>query len=199
MNRNATMKVDPGLIRTFLAGRERSVLDPADLSHAAVLLLLFEKGGVSHVLLTKRTSDVEHHKGQISFPGGSVDEEDDGVVATALREAEEEIGLPASHVEVLGLFDDSWTPSGFRITPVIGYAASLPGLLLNPVEVEAVLEVPINFFLDGRNERKKEMTRNGKLAEVYFFTYGQYEIWGATAAILRSFLHDVDKYMRHRT
>lgn len=161
------------------------------LMHAAVLILLFHRDGETWVLLTKRTSDVEHHKGQISFPGGAVDAADEDLVATALRETEEEIGFPSSAIDVLGLFDDAWVPSGFRITPVLGFANVLPEARLNTREVERIVEVPVAFFLDPENERVQVFHRDGKPMDVYFYTFGNNEIWGATAAMLRAFLHEV--------
>ena len=154
-------------------------------------MLLFPKDGELHVLLTKRTSDVEHHKGQISFPGGSADAMDHDIVDTALREAEEEIGLPRDGIDILGMFDDYWTPSGFRITPVLGYLSELPLLERNAVEVEEILEVPVSFFLNRGNERVKKLRRGNEEIDVYFYTHGHNEIWGATAAMLRSFLHSL--------
>src|SRR5512139_663197 len=129
------MRVTPGQIRNFLHSHARVENTDHSLMRAGVLLLLYPGSDGLCVLLTKRTSDVEHHKNQISFPGGSVDETDTDIVQTALRETQEEIGIRRSDVEVLGLFDDVWTPSGFRITPVIGFVPSLPPLSVNSEEV----------------------------------------------------------------
>lgn len=163
---------------------------------AGVLLLLFPRNGELHILLTKRTSGVEHHKSQISFPGGSKDEVDTDIVATALREAEEEIGLPKNQVEVMGLFDDVWTPSGFRITPVIAYTPALPNLRVNAVEVDEIFEVPLSFFMNRENEKVKTVERSGEWIEVYFYRHGGHEIWGATAAVIRSFLLGLQSFDR---
>ncbi len=171
------------------------MINQDDLTRAGVLMLLFQKNGEMHVLLTKRTSDVEHHKGQVSFPGGSVDTGDKDIIETALREAREEIGLNSGQAEILGLFDDVWTPSGFAITPVVGYLEKLPVLSPSREEVEEILEVPVSFFLDDRNVRVKTLERNGKKVEVYFYTYGKTEIWGATAAMLRSFLRSLSAFL----
>lgn len=165
---------------------------------AGVLMLLFPKESDLYVLLTKRTSDVEHHKGQISFPGGSVDESDSDIVMTALREAEEEIGLRGDQVEVLGLFDDIWTPSGFCITPVIGYTTVLPALTPSADEVEEILEVPLSVFLERENETVKKLQRSGKSIDVYFYKHGNNEIWGATAAMVRSFLQAFKMFTQER-
>jgi 8-oxo-dGTP pyrophosphatase MutT (NUDIX family) len=182
------MNLTVGQIRKFLDGFQRRELGKPDLKKAAVLMLFYPKGDALYVLLTKRTEDVEHHKGQISFPGGSRDEDDDHFVATALRESEEEIGLPSESVEVLGLLNDYETPSGFAITPVVAYAACLPPLRPNAMEVAEILEVPVSLFLDKEKVRVEKFTRLGKVIDVYFYRFGEYEIWGATAAILRGFL-----------
>lgn len=183
-------RVNPGpdQIRKFLRERPRMAIRRDDLTRAAVLMLLFPRNGELNVLLTKRSADVEHHKGQISFPGGAVDVSDDSIVATALREAEEEVGLSVDGIDILGLFDDFWTPSGFCVTPVIGYTPALGALKPSPVEVEEILEVPLSFFQNRKNETTKKFRRDGKWIDVYFYRHGSTEIWGATAAIVRSFL-----------
>ena len=176
-------------IRKFLDGHQRLELEKSHLKKAAVLILFYPKGEELFVLLTKRTEDVEHHKGQVSFPGGSQDEDDVNLVATALRESEEEIGLPKHAVQVFGMFDEYETPSGFAITPVVAYAHCLPPLRHNAIEVAEILEVPVSLFLDKRNERVEKRVRLGTVLDVYFYRFGDHEIWGATAAILRGFLH----------
>jgi 8-oxo-dGTP pyrophosphatase MutT (NUDIX family) len=183
------MTVTLDQITRFFASFERRELQKPHLKNAAVLMLFYPKDDDLHVLLTKRTDEVEHHKGQISFPGGSRDEDDDNLVRTALRESEEEIGLPQDAVQVLGIYDDFETPSGFAITPVVAYAHFLPPLCHNSIEVAEILEVPVSMFLDKRNERIEKQTRFGTVLDVYFYRYGAYEIWGATAAILRAFLN----------
>lgn len=170
---------------------ERTELGTPGLRKAAVLILLYPKESELHVLLTRRTEDVEHHKGQISFPGGSMDDEDADLIATALRESEEEVGLPKDALRILGMFDEYETPSGFAITPVVAYADVLPPLNHNTMEVAEILEVPLSVFLDARNERVEKRKRLGHLIDVYFYRFGVHEIWGATAAILRAFLHSV--------
>jgi len=185
------MKITIEMIRGSLEGFQRRELANPRLRKAAVLMLFYPKGGDLYVLLTKRTDDVEHHKGQISFPGGSRDEVDDHLIATALRESEEEIGLQTDAVEVLGVFDDFETPSGFAVTPVVGYVMNLPPLSHNALEVAEILEVPVSLFLDERNERVERRERFGRTIDVYFYRFGDHEIWGATAAILRAFLHRV--------
>ena len=175
-------------LRPFFKAYHRVELLDSQLIRAGVLVVIFERRGEPHFLLTKRTNDVEHHKGQISFPGGTVDPGDRDMIATALRETEEEIGLTANSIEVLGLFDDIEIPTGFVVTPVIGYVEELPSLKLNKPEVESVLEVPLSFFQESGNKKVVKMMRGGELRDVYFFSYGEFQIWGATAAIINSFL-----------
>jgi len=175
-------------IASFLRGFQRKELEKPDLKKAAVLILFYLKNGELYVLLTKRTEDVEHHKGQISFPGGSHDDVDSDLVVTALRECEEEIGLPREVVRILGLFDEYETPSGFAITPVVACAEDLPPLTPHVVEVAEILEVPLSLFMDRRNESVEQRVPFGIPVDVYFYRFGEHEIWGATAAILRSFL-----------
>jgi 8-oxo-dGTP pyrophosphatase MutT (NUDIX family) len=181
-------------IRRFLETYVPKSLDDRTLTRAGILMPFVGFPENPLLLLTKRTDRVEHHKGQVSFPGGAVDGTDVDIVATALRESQEEIGLPSSVVEVLGQFDDFWTPTGFIITPVVGYVRELPPLILSPEEVETVLCIPVSFFLDKSNERRVKLERNGKLYDVYSYHYDNTEIWGATAAIIRSFLIMVRDY-----
>lgn len=193
------MNLSMELIRTFFATYKARELHDSSLTHAGVLVLLFRKGHELHLLLTKRTDEVEHHKGQISFPGGAANGEDANIEATALREAEEEIGLPASAVEVLGRFDDISTPTGFLITPVVGYVHSIPALALNSEEVVEVIEVPLSFFLEKRNERFEKRVLEGKVFDVCFYDFGRHVIWGATAKIIRSILSALVENSGHLT
>ena len=175
-------------IRQFLTQHTPRELYAPGFTRAAVLIPLFLKNGALHVLFTRRTESVEHHKGQISFPGGAADPGDAAAIATALRETEEEIGLARASVEVLGVLDDYATPSGYSITPVAGFVQTIPHFTPSSHEVAEVFDVPLDFFLDKNNERIVNVIRMKKMREVYFYNYGEYEIWGVTAAILRAFL-----------
>lgn len=167
----------------------RKILSLEGFAHAAVLVPLVERTNAVELLLTKRTEKVETHKGQVSFPGGMADTEDATIIATALREAGEEIGLPASHVEVLGLLDDLATPTGFVITPVVGIVAALPELQINADEVEEILYVALEFFAHPGNGRAEVREFRGRSREVWFYDCGSHLVWGATAMIIRSLLH----------
>ena len=174
--------------RAALNAQETPAKSGPGVIRAAVLVPLFEGSTGIEVLLTKRTELVEHHKGQISFPGGAADEADADAVATALREAEEEIGLDPKSVEVLGYLEEFETPSGFLITPVAGLLKSKPKLKLNRDEVEEAFWVPVDFFLDEANENREEREWRGKMHAVYSYQFGGHRVWGATAAMLRGFL-----------
>lgn len=178
-------------IRAALSSFQPQKAHPPDYKRAAVLIPLFLKNGELHILLTRRTTSVEHHKGQISFPGGAIDREDADAISAALREAEEEIGLPRESVEVLGVLDLYATPSRYSITPVVGFLHSLPTLAPSSHEVAEIFDVPLSFFLDKLNERIIPVKREGQWRDVYFYNYGDYEIWGVTAAIIRSFLQTI--------
>lgn len=156
---------------------------------AAVLLALVMRERL-HLLLTQRTAHLSTHSGQIAFPGGKVDAEDRDAVAAALREAQEEIGLPPAHVEVLGTLPQYITGTQFFITPVV--ALVRPGFTLqpNPHEVDDVFEVPLDFLMDPVNHRRHGLEWQGELREWYSMPYleGDRErfIWGATAGMLRN-------------
>ncbi len=174
-------------IRDRLHAHERQVQERSGYRHAAVLIGLFAKDGAWQLLLTRRTSDLPHHRGQIAFPGGSVDAGED-CVATALREAEEEVALHPSDVDVLGCHDDIWTPTGFVISPVVGVIRSLSDLVPNPVEVSRIFSVPLAYFADDRNAEPQIFEHDGVERNVYFYYYDNETIWGATALIIRNFL-----------
>lgn len=136
------------------------------------------------ILLTKRTSHLSSHAGQVSFPGGRIDPEDTGPEAAALREAWEEIGLEAGLVDVLGRMGDHITGTGYRITPILGMVP--PGLCYRPSahEVEAVFELPMTVLLDPQAPRRQRQHVNGNWREYWVWPHPDHYIWGATAAIL---------------
>jgi 8-oxo-dGTP pyrophosphatase MutT (NUDIX family) len=163
------------------------------LRHAGVLLPLLEREGNILVLLTKRTDNMEHHKGQISFPGGAVEEEDRSFQETALRETREEIGLSKEFIEILGSIDDTLTlVSNFLIHPYVGFVRSGCTYSINPAEVDRVLEVPL-FVFHPRYARMKNYTfeEDGKSFQAPGYMYKGDVIWGATARIMDNFMHIV--------
>ncbi len=150
----------------------------------AAVLVPVVLGEAPGVLLTKRTSHLSAHAGQVSFPGGRIDPEDDSTEAAALREAWEEIGLDAGSVQVLGRMGDYITGTGYRITPVL--AVIPPGLRYQPSahEVEEVFELPMTVVLDPDAPRRQRQHVNGRWREYWVWPHPDHYIWGATAAIL---------------
>jgi 8-oxo-dGTP pyrophosphatase MutT (NUDIX family) len=178
----------PQHVRNVLAQYPRRVARASDLTSAAVLLPLLYKEGQWHVLFTRRTQNVEHHKGQISFPGGASEPTDENLAATALRETYEEIGVPPSAIGILGALDDFPTITDFLVTPFVGILSYPLSYHLNPNEVEAVLEVPLSFFVDPAGLRVEPREYRGQVFDVLFWDHGPHTIWGATARILKGFL-----------
>ena len=139
--------------------------------------------------MTLRTQLVETHKGQVAFPGGVVDPADGDVVETALREAEEEIGIHRHAVRVLGALDDLATPTGFLITPIVGVLEELPALRVNTDEVAEAFTVPLSFLADPASCVSEVLVLEGRERQIYRFEFSGKTIWGATAVIVRSLLH----------
>lgn len=156
----------------------------AGLREAAVLVPLLERPGGITILLAQRTQHLHHHPGQISLPGGGIEASDDGPVAAALREAEEEVGIPRGCVEVIGQLEPISTPTGFRITPVIGFVPHEVQFTLDPFEVEGVFEVPLEFVLDPGHHEVQTRSFAGVERRFYVLNYQGRNIWGATAQIL---------------
>lgn len=157
-------------------------------TRAAVLIPVINGNTGPELLLTQRTDIVEHHKNQVSFPGGVVDASDNSFIDAALRETEEELGISPDVIEVVGVIDEVTTPSGFLITPVVGIMKTSPALRLNHAEVKDAFTVPLSFFSDSANMRIEHRHFEGKRREVYFFEYGDKIVWGVTAYIIRVFL-----------
>lgn len=138
------------------------------------------------VILTKRSSRLKHHPGQIAFPGGKVDLGDADAVAAALREAEEEIGLPVPSVEVLGTMGAHETVTGFSVTPVFGRIRDDFDPIAEEGEVEEVFTVPLSYVGNPSNFRIEGRSWRGQIRRYYVVPYGPYYIWGATARILKA-------------
>jgi 8-oxo-dGTP pyrophosphatase MutT (NUDIX family) len=157
----------------------------APLKPAAVLVPLVLRPTGTMVLLTKRTPHLAAHAGQISFPGGGIEDCDVDPVACALRETEEEIGLLRERVEVIGRLDTYVVRTGFEVTPVVGLITPPFELKRDEFEVAEVFEVPLSFILDSRNhERRMRDDFGGLKREFWVMPYGDYYIWGATAGML---------------
>ena len=152
---------------------------------AAVLVGLVDRPDGLRLLLTQRTAGLRDHAGQVAFPGGKMDPDDASPAATALREANEEIGLPAEAVEVLGYLEPYLTRTGFRIVPVIARIVPPFELVLNTAEVVDAFEVPFAFLMSEVNQQKRERTWKGVTWRFYAFEHGERTIWGITAGMIR--------------
>jgi len=154
------------------------------LRPAAVLVPLIDHADGITILLTQRTAHLTAHAGQISFPGGRIEEDDADEVAAALRETEEEVGLPRERVRVIGRLDTYITGTGFEITPVVGIIDPPFPLAIDPFEVEEAFEVPLSYILDRRNHQRVERNSAGRTRSFFILPYEGRNIWGATAGIL---------------
>jgi 8-oxo-dGTP pyrophosphatase MutT (NUDIX family) len=155
-----------------------------ELRPAAVLVPVVRRAAGLTILFTQRTDHLYDHAGQISFPGGRTEAHDESPAATALRETFEEIGLPHSHVEVLGLLPEYTTVTGYHVTPVVGLVSSPPTLSLDAFEVAEAFEVPLAFFLDPVNHQRNTLQYQGRTRHYYAMPYESRYIWGATAGML---------------
>jgi 8-oxo-dGTP pyrophosphatase MutT (NUDIX family) len=157
---------------------------------AAVLAPLYARAGQPHLLFTRRAATLSAHRGEISFPGGSHEPTDGALDSTALREAQEEIGLVPERVTLLGRLEPVVTVvSNFTIIPFVGLLPNGPGSLRpNPEEVAEIIEAPLADLADPAIFHAEEWVRAGQPHMVYFYDYGPHRIWGATARMLFSFL-----------
>jgi 8-oxo-dGTP pyrophosphatase MutT (NUDIX family) len=156
----------------------------AAVTAAAVLVPIVQHPGGLTVIFTQRTTHLKAHSGQVSFPGGRAEPEDPTPEFTALREAQEEIGLAMERVEVLARLPDYLTRTGFRVTPVVGLIVPPLDLTPDPREVEDVFEVPLAFLLDPKNHQRRSREIQGRTANYYEIKYQERSVWGATAGML---------------
>jgi 8-oxo-dGTP pyrophosphatase MutT (NUDIX family) len=152
---------------------------------AAVLIPLLARPGGVTMLLTRRSAALRQHSGQIAFPGGKIDQTDDGPLGAALREAEEEIGLSPRHVTPLGFLAPYFSTTGFRITPVVALMDANARLEPNRGEVDSVFEVPFGFVMDPANHQTHEREWKGEMRRYFAIPHGDHYIWGVTAGIIR--------------
>lgn len=156
------------------------------LRPAGVLVPIFCDGPDARVYLTKRSSSLKHHPGQVAFPGGKQDADDNDIIATALRESAEEIGLDPANVDIIGQLPAHETVTGFVVTPVVGRVRSQFQPVPELGEVEQVFDVPLNHLLDRARYSVQARRWRGEMRYYYTVPYGPYYIWGATARILRA-------------
>lgn len=195
----APERLTPHWLRQHFTAQPVWQAEPADESRpelagrapraASVLIPLVARSEGLSLLLTRRTEHLSAHAGQISFPGGSVEARDTSAIDTALREAEEEIGLARVHVDVLGTLPDYLTGTGFCVTPVVALVTPPFSLQADPGEVAEVFEVPLAFLMDGLNHQRLSVQLPAGRRSFYAMPYGEYFIWGATAGMLRNLFH----------
>lgn len=175
------------LARLELPLNAQRLLTPAllkSLRPAAVLAPIIQRGDELTMLLTRRAEHLRSHQGQISFPGGGRDAIDTCAADNALREAEEEIGLDRSRVEILGYLDDYPTISRYRVTPVVGLVRGQESFRADPSEVAEIFEVPLGLVLNPKSYERKILTREGLNVPFFELNHGGHRIWGATAGML---------------
>lgn len=182
----------PEIIIKALNSREPKLIrdTPSHYKHAGVLIPLFVEEGMYKVLFTKRTDHVEHHKGQISFPGGAADPEDQSIEETVLRESYEEIGLAGKDVDILGRIDDTLTlESNFVVHPFVGLIQGPYEFAINKAEVKRIIKVPWDRLISANMENKKySVNRGGVIYQTPAYEYNGDLIWGATAKIIQNFI-----------
>jgi 8-oxo-dGTP pyrophosphatase MutT (NUDIX family) len=187
-------RVEAGLVaslRLRLPGRRRLSLDRP--GRAAVLVPIVDDGAPLRLLLTRRTEDLPTHAGQVAFPGGLVEPGEEDPVRTALREAEEEIGLPAAAVEILGLLDDFPTHTDtVAVTPVVGRLRSVPPLRARAAEVARIFDIPVADLRQADRWTSREETRGERRLRVYYFLHEGETLWGLSARIVLHLLEASD-------
>ena len=192
-----TLDVPPGLTDPNITPKRgdhdlepvmKKMMELRPIRPAAVLVPVVDHPKPT-VLLTQRSAHLPDHAGQVSFPGGKIDQSDASPLDSALREAEEEIGLDRGHVEPLGYLDLYMTTLGYRIVPVVARVTPGFALTLNTSEVDATFEVPLAFLMDQNNVQRHSRDWQGMTRHYYAITFGERYIWGVTAGILRN-LHE---------
>lgn len=158
------------------------------LKQSAVLVPIFERDENCYVLFTKRSLNVEAHKGEISFPGGLLEQEDKTLLDCALRETEEELGIRKEDVKVLGELSEILTLTGFKIKPYVGWIDSGISFKVNQDEIEELIELELMKFLEKERLRVENFQRGGKPYPIYYFNFGEVIVWGATAKIMKNLI-----------
>nr|WP_239113316.1 CoA pyrophosphatase [Shimia biformata] len=181
----AALQRDGGASSDFDLNPDVKLPEGRKLRPAGVLVPIQIVDDVPHVILTKRASHLKHHPGQIAFPGGKQDDGDADVIAAALREAREEIGLPTGNVDVLGTLPTHETVTSFTVTPVLGRVRQAFDIVPEPGEVEEVFHVPLSHVTNPARFSIQSRRWMGQRRHYFTVPFGPYYIWGATARILR--------------
>ena len=185
----ATRLPDDPLDVDFERMRRRMPAEAVDslrrkLRPAGVLIPIIERDPGLTVLLTERSAELKHHAGQVSFPGGGMEQADQDVAATALRETHEEVGIEPERIEVAGYLPSLPTITGYAVTPVVGLVAADFRLRIDPLEVESAFEVPLEYLLDAGNEVYSEREFEGVVYPITSIDFDGHRIWGATAIMI---------------
>lgn len=180
--------LDRDRLASHLRGYPLRTIPLGALRPAAVLVPLFQRNGADHLLFTERTAHLEHHAGEISFPGGGRDTGDVDLTVTALRETEEELGIPMRQIDVLGRLDDFYSVHGYHVIPFIGEIPSPDNLRHDPFEIAGTFEAPLDHFRDPATHWIEDWRHRGRTHQVDFYRFENHVIWGLTAAILRQFI-----------
>ncbi len=159
---------------------------------AAVLIPLHWVNDEVHVLLTKRSEQLKHHSGQVSFPGGGFDESDITIRQAAIRETEEEIGITADFIDVVGYLDDVKTISGFYVTPFVAILKDGFEIIENKDEVSEVFSVPLDYFMQQENLEQRSAEYKGKNVNYYVYPHENHTIWGVTAEIIVKLIQKIN-------
>ena len=171
------LETEPGVVNAI------AIDEP--VRQAAVLFPIIARDEPT-VLLTQRSATLANHAGQIAFPGGKVEPEDENALATALREAHEEIGLSEACVEPLGYLDNYRTGTGFNVVPVVALVSPNHCLEIDPSEVDITFEVPLSFLMSSQNHHRHQREWRGRMRTYYAMPFGDHYIWGATAGMIRN-------------
>ncbi len=179
----------PKLLKNNLLPLYDNYINPSPDQDAAVLVAMSRTGQDVDLVLTQRSNHLNSHAGEVSLPGGKWEPGDHSPAATALRETEEEIALPQSHVHLLGELPQQFSLYGLRVTPVVGWVDDVPELIANPDELDSVFTVPLSFFLEDSRMRTDVYTVYGTTHWSPAWHYQGYEIWGLTARVVVNLLN----------
>lgn len=155
----------------------------------AAVLIALTHADIPEIIFTRRSPQLNSHGGEVAFPGGKRDPEDCNLIATALRESHEEIGLPQHRVDILGSTGEVVSRLGIKVTPYIGLIDREEKLIANPDELDRIFRVPVDYFLEGNRQHTDQLRYRGELFQVPSWQYGEYRIWGLTAIMLVEFLN----------
>lgn len=184
--------------REFISQDEtRLIDDPKKLIKAAVLIAITDQEQPS-VILTQRPKWLRSHAGQVAFPGGKMDDSDNDICHTALREAHEELSIDPNLVDIISTCPEYCTGSGYRITPIVGVISPDIAIKSNPDEVESWFETPMEFLLNPANMYKKATIWNGQNRSYYDMQWNEYRIWGVTAGIIANLSRRIKDYNHAR-